>query len=161
VNCDRNGPGWTEPPTPAYPFLPVAPTRADLGDRSSGRDAGGDHFASLARRFWAAPLAAALLAGVLVLAFGAGWLHAVPVGADALLTGFSLGVLAASLALGAWQHRVIVRPLRRLAGSVGRPGTTVAVPPGPPVPQDLALLDARLAPVRAPAARSGTGSRRC
>ncbi|HEX6012944.1 MAG TPA: hypothetical protein VFY87_14320, partial [Geminicoccaceae bacterium] len=70
VNRDRNGPGWTEPPTPAYPFLPMAPTRAGLGDPSIERDAGGDRFSSLAWSFWAMPLAAALLAGSLVLAFG-------------------------------------------------------------------------------------------
>ncbi|HEX6011867.1 MAG TPA: bifunctional diguanylate cyclase/phosphodiesterase, partial [Geminicoccaceae bacterium] len=148
VNRDRNGPGWTEPPTPAFPLLPMAPTRSGLGDPTVEHGGGGPP-ASLARSFWAAPLVAALLAGILLLAaFGTGWLHVGPTGTDALLAGFSLGVLAASVAQGVWQHQVAVRRLRWLADGVGGLGTAA----GLPTPRELAPHDACLAPQRAPTA---------
>jgi diguanylate cyclase (GGDEF)-like protein len=62
VNRDRNGPGWTEPPTLVFPFLPMPPKRAGLGGPPAERAAAaGSPSSSSAQNLWAAPLVAALL----------------------------------------------------------------------------------------------------
>jgi diguanylate cyclase (GGDEF)-like protein len=88
-------------------------------------------------------LLAGPMAGALLAASHAGLLHtgrltAGSPDADALLLAVSLAVAVASLALTAWQHRTIVRPLRRLADG-GDTGCTTAA-------REIVALGRRLEP---------------
>jgi diguanylate cyclase (GGDEF)-like protein len=67
----------------------------------------------------AAPLAMGSLAGAQAAVLHLGWLAVGSPAADTVLLGLSLAVAAGGLALGAWQHRAIVRPLLLLAGPSG------------------------------------------
>jgi hypothetical protein len=149
VTRDRNGVGSDVSSAPApHPAGPAAGGPGQPRPHRGWRP-------SVASTSWAAPLAASALAAVLALSLETGWVSAGSESAEGLLVAFALGVVATSLALGSWHHRVMVRPLQRLARSLEEGAAHARgapVVPGPALPRELALLDASLASVRAPTA---------
>ena len=103
----------------------------------------------LALALAAAPALAALLAAGMAGALGAGLWPVAPPELQRALLAVALSALAASLALGRWQHVAVARPLRLLAGAAagpapsdGRRGRPLDQAPG--VPREIALLGDRL-----------------
>ncbi len=101
---------------------------------------GHEHRPTVAAILLIGPVAGMLLAGGHALMLHRGFLTAGSAAANSLLILVSLLVAAASLALSAWQHRTIVRPLRRLLGA---PQGGVACGPAA---LEIAQLSRRLEP---------------
>jgi diguanylate cyclase (GGDEF)-like protein len=92
---------------------------------------------SLLSGLWAAPLASAVLGGILVFLQRAGLLASGAAELEQALAGLGVAGLIVGSACGWWQHRAIARPLRRLAAA--RP-----TPPVPGEPREVMLLRSRI-----------------